>query len=147
MAMNEQPQRKEMPAAEEERKQLSKNFWLYEFDCKDGSPVPPELEDGLQKFVEKNLQPLRDFLDSRIFVTSGYRTISYNKAVGGVKNSYHLYDKEGKFAVDLMVQGVDPPIVKVILEGLINLGIVEEGGIGLYKNFVHYDNRGYRARW
>lgn len=140
------PSRNEMPAASDERRKLSKNFWLYEFDCKDGTPVPDELVDDLETFVQKNLQPLRDFLDSRIFITSAYRTPAWNKAVGGVKNSYHLYDK-GPFAVDIMVQGVDPPLVKVIIEGLINLGILQEGGVGLYKSFVHYDNRGYKARW
>lgn len=146
MAVNQQQRRPEMPAADKERKKLSKNFWLYEFDCRDGTPVPEELEEDLKAFVEKNLQPLREFLDSRIFITSAYRTPEYNKAVGGVKNSYHLYDK-GAFAVDLMVQGVDPPIVKIVLEGLIRLGVIDEGGIGLYSNFVHYDNRGYKARW
>jgi len=137
---------KEMPATENERQQLSNNFWLYEFDCRDGTPVPDELVPELEKFVAKNLQPLREFLDSRIFITSAYRTPQYNAAVGGVKNSYHLYDK-GAFAVDVQVQGVEPALVKVMIEGLINLGIMEEGGVGLYKNFVHYDNRGYRARW
>jgi len=137
---------KEMPATNQERPQLSKNFYLYEFDCRDGTPVPEEKVEGLEAFTEKNLQPLREFLGSTVFITSAYRTPEYNKAVGGVDGSYHLYDKDA-FAVDLMVQGVEPPLVKVIIEGLIRLGVMEEGGLGLYKNFVHYDNRGYRARW
>lgn len=137
----------EMPATNQERRQLSKNFWLYEFDCKDGTPVPEEQEAALKAFVEGNLQPLRDFLGTQIFITSAYRTPEYNKAVGGVSNSYHLYDKGDAFAVDIMALGVDPPIIKVMIEGLIRLGVMQEGGLGLYKNFVHYDNRGYRARW
>lgn len=136
-----------MPAAAPgERKKLSKDFYLYEFDCKDGTPVPEELVDGLEYFVERNLQTLRDFFNAPIFITSAYRTPQYNARVGGVKNSYHLYDKDA-FAVDIMVQGVETPLVKIALEGLIRIGAIQEGGIGLYKNFVHYDNRGYRARW
>lgn len=136
-----------MPAATEDRGRLSKNFWLYEFDCKDGTPVPESCVEGLKAFVEKNLQPLRDFFDSRIFITSAYRTLNHNKRVGGADNSFHLYDKGNAFAVDIAVQGVEPPLVKVAIEGLINLGVLEEGGVGLYKNWIHYDNRGYKARW
>lgn len=136
-----------MPAAVSDRGRISKNFWFYEFDCRDGTPVPQDKEDAVRAFVERNLQPLRDFLDCKLYISSAYRTPQYNKAVGGASNSYHLYDKGDAIATDIRVVGIDPPVVKVIIEGLINLGIMEEGGLGLYKNFVHYDNRGYRARW
>ena len=137
----------EMPAVSDERKQLSKNFWLYEFDCRDGTAVPCTLVAELQAFVVENLQPFRDFVNAPVMLTSAYRTPAYNESVDGAKNSYHLYDKPPAFAVDVMVQGMEPVLVKIIMEGLIRVGVMQEGGIGLYKNFVHYDNRGYKARW
>ncbi len=44
-----------MPATTEVRKRLSKNFWLYEVDCRDGTAVPADKVDALQEFVARNL--------------------------------------------------------------------------------------------
>lgn len=148
---NQQQVAREMPAANSMKsRRYSKNFWDYEFDCRDGTMVPEGCEDKLEAFVQSNLQVIRDFFGVPIYITSAYRTERYNKAVGGVENSFHLYDihgPNGHFAVDIAVQGVSPIQVKFALEGLIRLNLIEEGGIGLYKDFVHYDNRGVRKRW
>lgn len=123
--------------------QLTKNFNSKEFDCKDGTKVPQSLMGNLQKLAN-NLQVLRDHLGVPVTVTgSGYRTPSHNKAVGGAKNSQHLYANAG----DINAKGYTPKQLASEIEKLIKEGKMEQGGIGIYKNFVHYDRRGTKARW
>lgn len=125
-----------------EDQQLSANFRLSEFHCKDGTPVPGELLANVQELA-KNLQVLRDSLKKPITVNSGYRTESYNKKVGGSSNSQHVVGK----AADIAVSQTSPTAVKAEIEKLIAAGRMKQGGIGLYGTFVHYDVRGTKARW
>lgn len=46
---------------------------------------------NLNALAKNVLQPLRDAVGHSIQVTSGYRSPKVNKAVGGAKNSDHLY--------------------------------------------------------
>jgi len=69
--------------------QLTQNFVLSEFDCKDGTPVPEHLIDNV-RLVATELQKVRDYFGKPIKVNSGYRTAEYNKKVGGSPTSYHL---------------------------------------------------------
>lgn len=48
---------------------------------------------NLDKLVNNILDPLREEWGSPIIITSGYRVPRLNEAVGGVKNSHHLYGK------------------------------------------------------
>ena len=122
---------------------ITDNFSRQEFDCKDGTLVPKELLDNL-KLLCNNLEVLRDELKTPVSITgSGYRTESHNKKVGGAKNSQHLYAK----AADINVKGYTPKDVFDTIERLIGLGRMKQGGLGLYKTFVHYDIRGTKARW
>ena len=122
--------------------QLSKNFKKSEFKCRDGTGVPDELMDNLLELV-KNLQIIRDHIDKPISVISGYRTPKYNRRIGGARRSQHMTAK----AADLKVRGLDPKDLREIIIGLIKEGKIKKGGVGLYKNFVHYDVRGRNARW
>ena len=45
---------------------------------------------NLQYLCEKVLEPLREFAKRPIFISSGYRCLALNKAVGGVSTSNHL---------------------------------------------------------
>ena len=124
-------------------KQLTKNFNSKEFDCKDGTKVPEKYMDNLQKLAN-NLQVLRNELGVPVTVTgSGYRTPKHNAAVGGAKNSQHLTANAG----DINAAGHTPKQLYDKIEILIASGKMEQGGLGLYKNFVHYDRRGTKARW
>lgn len=114
--------------------QLTKNFHSSEFDCKDGTPVPENLMCNVRELAV-NLQVLRDDLDSPIHVISGYRTPSHNKAVGGAKYSQHLKAKAG----DLVHRQLTPKQIHARIENLIKAGKMKDGGLGLYKTFVHYD--------
>ena len=114
---------------------LTKNFNLQEFDCKDGTKVPKELIPNVQELAN-NLQVLRDHLKVPVRITgSGYRTVSHNTKVKGAKNSQHLYAK----AADINADGYTPKELAGIIEQLISEGKMKQGGIGIYKGFVHYD--------
>tara|TARA_R100000152_G_C6753637_1_gene177392 strand:- start:51 stop:458 length:408 start_codon:yes stop_codon:yes gene_type:complete len=121
---------------------LSKNFKKSEFRCRDGSGVPAELMDNLRELVE-NLQIIRDHIGKPIRVISGYRSPRYNRRIGGARKSQHMKAK----AADLRVRGMSPAELREVIINLIKEKKIKKGGIGLYKTFVHYDTRGWNARW
>lgn len=122
---------------------LTKNFTRQEFDCKDGTIVPPKYIKNVQD-VATNLQALRDYLEVPVSVTgSGYRTLAHNKKVGGAKASQHLTAS----GADINAEGYEPKQLAEVIELLILKGKMKQGGIGVYPNFVHYDIRGTKARW
>ena|SRR5690606_15504037 len=122
---------------------LTKNFTRQEFDCKDGTIVPQKYMANLQCLAE-NLQVLRDEINEPILITgSGYRTPSHNKAVGGAPKSQHLTAS----GADINAKSYTPAELAKVIERLISEGKMQEGGIGIYKGFLHYDIRGIKARW
>ena len=64
--------------AKEGDKQLSPNFRVREFRCKDGSD--PIFLDGELVSI---LQQIREHFGKPLTITSGYRTPGHNKACGG----------------------------------------------------------------
>lgn len=122
--------------------QLTPNFHLVEFMCKDGSPVPTNLIPNV-KLLAQNLQVLRDHLKEPVRILSGYRTPSHNKKIGGAKASQHLQAKAG----DLTVKSKTPKQLAAVIEKLIAEKKMKQGGLGIYKGFVHYDVRNGKARW
>ena len=122
--------------------QLTNNFALREFRCRDGSDVPEELMENVQLLAD-NLQVLRDRLGVPITVISGYRTKKYNTKIGGARRSQHMTAKAG----DIIIPGMTPREVKEVIEELIEEGEMMQGGVGLYTSFVHYDVRGRKTRW
>lgn len=121
---------------------LTENFSLSEFECKDGSEMSARVICNI-KDLSVSLQALRDYLGLPIRITSGYRSVSYNRSIGGVRKSQHIQGK----AADIVVEGYTTYEVKNSILELIQKGMMEQGGIGLYDTFVHYDIRGTRARW
>ena len=122
-------------------KALTKNFKVKEFACKDGSNVI-FVDDRLPALLQK----IREHFGRAVVITSGYRTVSWNKVQGGAKNSQHLYG----MAADIQVDGVEPVTVAAYAETL----LPGTGGIGTYpkkagraKGWVHVDVRKTRARW
>lgn len=122
--------------------QLTKNFNSFEFYCKDGTPVPAMYKQNMESLAE-NLQVLRDYFNLPIHINSAYRTESHNRKIGGSPNSQHLLCK----AADIVIASKTPKQVVRAIKKLISEGEMKEGGIGLYNGFVHYDIRGYAARW
>lgn len=122
--------------------QLTKNFNLEEFKCKDGTPVPKEYYQNLTQLVD-NLQTIRDHFNLPIIIISGYRTKSHNKKIGGAPNSLHLTAR----AADFKIKGISPEMLYNIIEYLIHTAQIQQGGLGIYKTHIHYDIRKSKARW
>lgn len=121
---------------------LTPNFSKSEFDCRDGSEMPSDVLDNVKELA-KNLQVIRDEIGKSIHVNSGYRSPSYNKKIGGATRSQHLLGN----AADLRVNGMKPSELHKVILRLIKEKKISEGGVGLYRTFVHYDIRGTKARW
>lgn len=112
---------------------LNAYFKVREFACHDGSDTVL-IDDALVQL----LRYIRTYFGKPVTINSGYRTVAYNKKVGGVSNSQHTLGK----AADIVVQDVPPRAVASYLESLFPLH-----GIGLYPSFVHVDTRGKKSYW
>ena len=130
---------------------MTKNFKLKEFECKDGSKMPLEVYENVIKLANQ-LQFLREYTGRPITINSAYRSPDYNKKIGGahkiingkrVETSQHVFGK----AADITIQSLKPAEVFMIIEELIDMGHMLQGGLGLYDTFVHYDIRKTKARW
>ena len=121
---------------------LTHNFNINEFACREGGCPAGELADNVMELAE-NLQILRDEIGLPISVISGYRSPAYNTKIGGAKKSQHMFAR----AADIKVNGMSPKDVHQVVLRLIKEGKMKQGGVGVYPTFVHYDTRGTRARW
>lgn len=122
--------------------QLTKNFHTMEFDCRNGVPVPEKYMPNVRKLAA-NLQILRDEIGESVHINSGYRTPAHNKKVGGKPKSQHLTAS----AADIVTRSYTPKQLAAIIEKLIASGKMQQGGLGIYPSFVHYDVRKNKARW
>lgn len=124
---------------------LTKHFRLSEFRSHDGAPTPPTIALALQLTAEM-LESLREALSKDVgrecplLIVSGYRSPAWNKAVGGVSNSYHLKG----LAADVTSPYASPARVQKVARRLQARGIV--GGLGSYPGFTHVD-RGPKRSW
>lgn len=114
--------------------QLTTNFHIREFKCKDGTKVPDELFDNI-KLLAEQLQILRDFIGIPIHLNSAYRTEAYNDLIGGSPKSQHKLAK----AADMVTSKYTPKQLASIIKKLIKEGKMIQGGVGVYPSFVHYD--------
>lgn len=108
---------------------LSENFSVKEFRSRDGAD-----EILIDEKLVKLLQKMRDKFGV-INISSAYRTKSYNKKVGGVTNSQHLYG----LAADVTI--VDNSKLEDAAKYAEKIGF---GGVGLdnkYQMFLHLDTR------
>jgi uncharacterized protein YcbK (DUF882 family) len=121
---------------------LTDNFSLQEFQSKDGAPFPNEVVTNLITLA-KQLQVLRNHLGKPITITSGYRSKEHNMKIGGALDSFHVRG----MAADIQVEGMKPKEVAEVIELLIKEGKMMEGGLGIYKSWIHYDHRNKRIRW
>jgi hypothetical protein len=151
---------------------ISPHFSLKEFVSKQKSMYPKYLY--LENKLLLKLEAIRRELLLRgievknVVVMSGYRTPYYNKAIGNVKFSRHVFgdaadifvDNNGDYRMDdinndnqhsiadayLMAEVVESLAKRESFKGLL-------GGLGIYGPkihrgaFIHIDTRGYKARW
>ena len=122
--------------------QLTKNFNLKEFTCKDGTDVPAQFIKNVQELAN-NLQIIRDEIKLPIKINSGYRSPKHNKKIGGKAYSMHLF----ACASDISVNNLSSKELYIIICRLIREKKIKDGGLAVYPTFVHYDVRNYSARW
>lgn len=151
---------------------ISPHFRLRQFISKQDAPFPKYvvLKERLLIALEAILEGVnqRGFLADTLFVMSGYRTPVYNRALGNVVNSRHVFGDAADIFVDqnppdgvmddLDGDGRSDPadnrvLASIVDEALARAGAAFVGGMGEYPStrahgpFVHVDLRGYRARW
>ena len=73
-------------------------------------------------------------------INSGYRCPAHNLSVGGKPGGYHPRGK----AADLEPKKVT---VLKLFEAAREIDVFRDGGLGLYRDFLHADSRGYTERW
>lgn len=102
-----------------------------------------ELQSELQK---------ADYNANAFTIVNGHRHPKYNSKVGGASRSRHIFGE----AVDISVGDINQDGIaniadkEIVLDILENKVIKDSGGIGRYPHSsraIHYDTRGYRARW
>jgi hypothetical protein len=152
---------------------ISPHFRLGQFLCKQEGDYPKylvlrmrlvlKLERILEE-VNKKGNPCQSFE-----VMSGYRTPYYNKAIGNVKYSRHLWGGAADIYIDenpkdgdmddlnkdKVINYKDAAILYDIVDKMYGQAWYETfvGGLGRYRRtkshgpFVHVDVRGFRARW
>jgi hypothetical protein len=115
----------------------SRNLSWKELACKDGTPYPKEfILDGTAGKLSNVFEGIRSLCGSKpIFIVSAYRTPSWNRRIGGVKNSQHIKGR----ALDLRHSVLNnDDFHRLIRTSARALGVV---GLGKYKTFVHIDIR------
>lgn len=152
---------------------VSPHFRLKQFLCKqsDGYPKYLVLKERLLLKLEYILEHLNDrgYSCETFTVMSGFRTPHYNKVIGNVKYSRHLWGEAADIFIDAHpADGImddlnrdgrldyrDADTLYTIINRLTGKSSYKPfiGGLGSYKKtsahgpFVHVDVRGYQARW
>lgn len=101
-----------------------KNFTPKELACKGTSLI------RIDEYSLDCLQNLREAIQKPLYINSGYRSASHNKAVGGSPNSQHLLGK----AFDIRIT---PEVSRETIKKFAKQAGFK--GIGDYSGFVHVD--------
>jgi len=151
---------------------ITPHFQLKQFLCKQESEWPkyvlvnPLLLLKLEYLIDELQKNGHDV--NTLFIMSGFRTPYYNKAIGNVKYSRHIYGDAADLYVDENLDGVIDDLDSNGKNSMLDAMLLHEllceveknpenehlvGGIGKYKKnsvhtyFIHVDTRGYKARW
>lgn len=121
---------------------LTPHFKLSEAACKDGTPVPKVLRPGARNHAFR-LERLRHSLgDKPVSILSWYRTPAYNRRIGGARYSQHMTARATDHSRE-WVERMGRSRVRAAAER-----IWAKGGVGTYPaGSMHFDSRGYKARW
>ncbi len=133
--------------------QLTKHFTLEEMlrsdtavrlDIKEQFTPPPEVVDNLTALCKNVLEPLRALLpepSSSIHISSGYRCLRLNNAIGGAANSQHIKGQ----AADTHVPGM---AIEDWYRFIKNSGIEFDELIQEFDSWVHisYTAKGNRCK-
>jgi hypothetical protein len=130
--------------------QVTENFNLAEFVCKDGGEVI--LNETVIAHIQR-LQKFRKWYSRSMPINSGYRTPAYNKKVGGSPNSQHLNGIATDISLPAEYKTFDSRRKEIFMDNVKNkwyelckadgLG----GGVGFYDTFFHLDSRANKSFW
>ena len=151
---------------------ISPNFTLGQFLCKQDADYPKYLvlRESLLVLLEGLLDAVRDagYPADTFGVISGYRTPHYNRMIGNVPNSRHVYGDAMDLYVDTDGDGhmddlngdgerntADVDLLYAIVQEFKQqpANMLLQGGVGRYYKtarhggFIHVDARGFSARW
>lgn len=152
---------------------ISPHFKLKQFICKQpGTTKYLVLEEKLLLKLEHVLQKVNElgYACESFNVMSGYRTPYYNKSLGNVKFSRHVYGSAADIFIDESprdgvmddlnkdgrIDKQDAQVLYNIVEDMYSGGAISTqlvGGLGVYNKtashgpFIHVDVRGAQARW
>lgn len=125
---------------------LSKNFTLQEFIYSDTARkykinnIPSiEIQRNIGLLCNKLLQPLRDYLNLPIKITSGYRSPELNKKVGGSSTSQHTRGQ----AVDIVVKGLS---IKELAKKVLDSNLVFDQMIEEYSGNTTWLHLSYNSK-
>ena len=117
---------------------LTKNFTKSEFECPCGCG-----QQSVDTELAEKLQLIRDKVDRPLKITSGYRCILHNAAVGGSSGSKHRYGMAADWRT--ANRSINPVALGILA---VEAGF---GGVGIYwygnYAFVHADTRNAKATW
>lgn len=118
---------------------LTRNFSRSEFACQGdhccGHSAPVSIE------LVYALQAMRDLLGRPLHLSSGFRCITHNREVDGVEDSLHTLGLAADLIIPSGMTGRDLAHMAEMVTGFRN------GGIGVYRTWVHVDLRPVRSRW
>jgi zinc D-Ala-D-Ala carboxypeptidase len=128
---------------------LGKNFNLAEFVTTgtgiENIPGPEEIE-NLRALVENVLQPLRDAIGKPIHITSGFRSMAVNAAIGGAGTSQHVKGQAADFHIDGMTS--DQVIAKIRAMKLPFDQVIDEiKGTSKWVHVSHNSTGAQRYQW
>lgn len=152
---------------------VAPHFRLSQFVCKQGGDYPRYvvLKGKLLLKLELTLEKVneRGYPCTTLYIMSGYRTPYYNRAIGNVKYSRHIYGGAADIFIDenpsddMMddlnrdgkIDYRDAAVLYGIIDGMYGRSWYEPfvGGLARYRKtashgpFVHVDVRGFHARW
>lgn len=121
----------------EDKDGSTKNFDWSEFYSSDGSGFSSgkvsstQAKENVRRMMYK-LEAMRKKAGNRpIYITSGFRSVSYNNLVKGSSNSMHMYGN----AADIKINGKTPYEIQQLAKTCGFSGIIR------YSTFVHIDSR------
>lgn len=104
-----------------------KNFTLSEFDSPDQEGSGQRMDTAFLEMLDR----ARSLAGVPFVITSGYRTKSHNKAVGGVPSSSHISGNAADISISTSHQRF------LVVAALLKVGFTR---IGIAENFIHVDN-------
>ena len=130
--------------------QLSRNFFLSEFQCKCNCGIDFVVDPKLVRL----LQEVRNSVGQGIIISSGARCPEHNKAVHGSKKSWHIPRNGVLHAADIQVMDPTSRDFKSAQRLYVLADVFGAAGLGLYKTWTHLDTRRIgimagqdRSRW